>query len=89
MATNWIETVRRGIISTYDTTTAEGSRSAAADLRIRAFREERNSRRYWAVVELARAFDCLFLYHHTGDSQWKRQSCTHLDNALDWAREAA
>ena len=85
----WLERVRYSVISRYDTTLPEGSREAAIELRRMAQAETHGSNRYWALVELARSFDCYWIYLMTQDQQWKRQCCMHYDNATDWAKEAA
>lgn len=84
----WLERVRYSVINRFDTTVPEGSRESAIELRMMAKSETHGSNRYWALVELARAFDSYWIYLMTQDQQWKRMCCTHYDNATDWAKEA-
>ena len=84
-----IEQIRRTVISNYDTTTPEGCRAAATDLRLRSLRALKHSPQYWGLVELARAFDLLGLSYQSDDRELRLRAGKHLANARTWSREAA
>jgi hypothetical protein len=83
-----IEQVRRTVIANYDTTTPEGCRAAATDLRLRSLRAIKYSDAYWALVELARAFDLLGISYQSDDRELRIRAGKHLANAREWGRAA-